>query len=378
MKSYATRFALLLIVGVLSSSLAFAADESTAPFGLDVSGWVSVGATWNATASDDFNGPVTFNDYADEGQLDQAYLVIERAAQLDGWDVGGRVDLMYGRDASYTTSVGFDDQLTSNSNDYNIAIPQAYLEVTAPVGSGLSVKVGHFYTLLGYEVVTAPDNFFYSHAYSMQYAEPFTHWGGLATYSLSDSLSVVGGVVRGFDNLSDGDSNVSFLGGVTYGVSDDTTLVFSLVSGNEGRGRNQTVYSVVLTHALSESLSYVLQHDLGVHEGQDALASEQWYSLNNYFLYHVSDALDLGLRLEWFRDDDGARVAGLRSGAGGVAADYYGVSVGANYTLCENLLFRPEVRYDVQDADSDASGKAFDNGQDDQQLLVSGNLLLSF
>jgi hypothetical protein len=56
-------------------------------------------------------------------------------------------------------------------------MPQAYVETNLPIGKGLSVKVGHFYTLLGYEVVTAPDNFFYSHSYSMQYGEPFTHWG---------------------------------------------------------------------------------------------------------------------------------------------------------------------------------------------------------
>ncbi len=50
------------------------------------------------------------------------------------------------------------------------------------------LKVGHFYTIIGYEVVTAPDNFFYTHAYTMQYGEPFTHTGVLATYNANDQL----------------------------------------------------------------------------------------------------------------------------------------------------------------------------------------------
>ena len=50
-----------------------------------------------------------------------------------------------------------------------IALPQAYLEAYVPVGNGLNLKVGHFYTPIGYETVPAPDNFFYTHAYTMQY-----------------------------------------------------------------------------------------------------------------------------------------------------------------------------------------------------------------
>ena len=48
----------------------------------------------------------------------------------------------------------------------------------------LTVKIGHFYTIIGWEVVTAPDNFFYSHAYTMYNSEPFTHTGVLATYNV--------------------------------------------------------------------------------------------------------------------------------------------------------------------------------------------------
>jgi hypothetical protein len=32
----------------------------------------------------------------------------------------------------------------------------------APIGNGVTIKAGHFYTIIGNEAVTSPDNFFYS------------------------------------------------------------------------------------------------------------------------------------------------------------------------------------------------------------------------
>ena len=55
-------------------------------------------------------------------------------------------------------------------------MPQLYAEIAY---NDLKVKVGHFYTPIGYEVVQVPQNFFYSHSYSHTFGEPFTHTGFL-------------------------------------------------------------------------------------------------------------------------------------------------------------------------------------------------------
>jgi len=34
---------------------------------------------------------------------------------------------------------------------------------------------------------------------------------------------------------------------------------------------------------------------------------EEWYGLNQYFLYKLNPCWDLNLRFEWFRDDDGTK-----------------------------------------------------------------------
>jgi hypothetical protein len=65
--------------------------------GIKIYGWISGGFTANEyDPVDSYNGPVTFNDRANEGQLNQAYLVIEDAIANEGcgWDFGGRVDVL--------------------------------------------------------------------------------------------------------------------------------------------------------------------------------------------------------------------------------------------------------------------------------------------
>jgi hypothetical protein len=361
--------------GLLSEAL-FGASEET-PF-IDVKGWLSQGITFNTTSSSSFNGPVTFNDRSGEYQLNQLSLVFERAVEQSGddWNLGGRVDLMYGTDSAFTTSVGFDDNITSSSyRYYTMAIPQAYLETNIPVLDGVKFKAGHFYTLIGYEVVPAPDNFFYSHAYTMQYGEPFTHWGGLFSKSFCDGqYTVTAGAVQGWDNLSDtADHNLAFLGGVSAEVAEGTVLTASVISGNEGRSANRTMYSLVLSHQFSDKLKWVAQHDLGVQEvngGGDA----QWYGLNNYLIYSISDTLSTGFRAEWFNDDDGVRVAGLRSGYGG-RGNYYGLTWGVNVNPVSYLTIRPELRYDfVRSPKSNGFGKADEN----DQLLVGLDAIFKF
>ena len=111
-------------------------------------GWVQMGY---------FNKANTlFNSYQDNFQLQQAWLWAEKSLDTSGgFDFGGRVDYMYGTDSQDTQAFGTDprgwDNGWDNGANYGFAMPQLYGEV----GYGdLSVKVGHFYTIIGYEVVT--------------------------------------------------------------------------------------------------------------------------------------------------------------------------------------------------------------------------------
>jgi len=373
----------------------FLETDFLAERGLKTYGWIDAGIganNWGAP----WNGPITFNDRNWQGQVNQLYLVNEKLLDLEdgGFDWGGRIDLLYGTDYIYTTARGLDANLLNQpvaaspswgNRYYGLALPQMYGE--AGYGNH-AVKFGHFYTIIGYEVVPAIGNFFYTHAYTMQYGEPFTHTGILDTWTPNDQMTVYAGITNGWDNYSDpinivgianpgypgANSNAAFLGGVSFKDPDETqTLTITTSSGNEpallsvpAPIGNRSILSTVYVNELSDKVTYVFQNDngwqfsaVGVPSvlGQQANLA-QWYGINQYLFYNISDTLVAGTRLEWFRDNNGYRVvSGLRNAVfgvpqgpgnwnGGFQGNFWQASFGLNWKPNRNFIVRPELRYD--------------------------------
>lgn len=355
--------------------------------GLTVGGWLEGGYTFNPDdPRDSFNGPVTFNDRDNELLGSEAYLFLGRSVNTEGetWDFGGRVDFLFGTDARFTQAAGLDDDIISDDTFrfYRFAIPQLYVEAFVPYGNGATIRMGHFYTIIGYEVVTAPGNFFYSHAYTMQYGEPFTHTGFLVSYPLNDNLSLNAGGVLGWDNFSEDPKNLNFLGGINWASDDQrTSLAVAIITGNVSEvgdapgdpDNNRTLYSIVFNHDITDRLHYTFQHDLGVE--QNAVAggeTAEWFGINQYLFFDINEQISTGLRFEWFRDDDGSRV--FVNGLSGQTS-YFEITAGLNWRPLRWVTFRPEVRYDWAYSDN---FNAFDNNSDDDQFLVAADLIIQF
>ena len=115
----------------------------------------------------------------------------------------------------------------------------------------LKVKAGRFYTPIGYEVVQAPTNFFYSHSYSHTFGEPFTHTGILAAYHQNEKTTVYGGWVNGWDEGWEGlDGGSMFLGGLSFNLSDKATLAWFLTAGQFGDAAHRAQQFVEFDHHL--------------------------------------------------------------------------------------------------------------------------------
>lgn len=277
-----------------------------------------------------------FNNRPDKVNLQQMWFYLEKeAARNSTWDWGFRADLMYGTDARTTQAFGnpsgtWDFQNGLDFGAYGWAIPQAYAELAR---ESLSVKVGHFYTLVGYEVVTAPDNFFYSHAYTMFNSEPFTHTGAIASYDVNDATTLHGGWTLGWDtgfNQLNGGS--SFLGGFSRKMNDNLTFTYISTAGNFGWRGNGYSHSAVFDQAITENLNYVLQSDLLSTDSTGGNNNE--VGINQYLLYTLSERLRAGTRVEWWKSD-----------RTGTSLSTYSVTGGFNITPGDNLIIRPEVRY---------------------------------
>lgn len=337
---------------------------------ITIGGWAQVGYHSEAVglAAPGLGG-AAFNQRPDEVQLHQGYLFAEKVADgSQGLDWGFRADVIYGTDGPDAQAFGnsgntFDNSF-DNGGDYGWAIPQAYLEVAS---GDWSVIAGRFYTLAGYETVTAPDNFFYSHSLTSFNSEPFTHTGVLATYTASDRLELYGGWTAGWDTGFDQFGNgSSFLGGASLKLNDRSKLTYITNIGDFGLRNRASIsgflrpnpsgasyaHSIVLDTQLTDKLTWVLQSDyvsngaITPFPGGAFDSSDEDYGLNNYLLYQATEKLGVGVRAEWWRSS---------------GVSFNAVTAGLNIKLASNLILRPEIRHDwVPAADLESNSFGMD------------------
>lgn len=326
--------------------------------GIEVGGWLSGGVTV-ADHNVPTTTPVAFVNPTDEVLLNQLWVFAERSADRSSCslDWGFRIDYVFGADGPDTQAFGdqgWDFGWNSGGtggNTYGSAIPQAYLEFAR---NDWGVKLGHFYTIIGYESVASPENFFYSHSYTMNYGEPFTHTGVLADYAAHEHITLFGGYTFGWDSGVENFLDAhTFLGGVDIQLADHVSLSYMLNWGEFGDGTAKNLvasnageiymHSIVAQFDLSCRLKYVVQSDYGTNFGLGS-PNNEWYGLNQYMLYSINQCWDAGLRYEVFRDH-----AGTSGRVTNNAETYHAWTMGVNWKPTSNVIVRPEARFDYVD-----------------------------
>ncbi len=349
-----------------------------------------IGNTSSPTSK--FNGPYNAVDRSNEAMFNQGYLIVERFIPTDGsWGTGGRLDLLYGED--FFLAVRPDSSFAPtvhthwNPQYYGLAIPQAYGEFGNDV---VSIKAGHFYTPIGYEGVPAPNNFFYSKAYSYQFAGPFTHWGALATAKLSEGWKAELGLVNGW--------NAS-----TAPRTSSRRLLFSdtpPTNGGRGSPSSRAMSSTTTpgcrasprplrtARPLSLDRRLAAGGPMGVclppvvrqpANGTASGATAYWYGIDQYLYYRINDCWRSALRFEWFRDEDGTRVGLNRPSNPNkppFVGSFFSLTAGVNWTPSTNFTLRPEIRADWFDGNQ-AIGP-FDDGAKNYQLMIGFDAIYLF
>jgi len=294
-----------------------------------IGGWVSSGYHSRSDG--------VFNTVPDNYNFHQAWLYAEKLADgSDGLDWGFRADVLYGIDGENTQAYGNNPGRWDFANGfdhgvYHWALPQAYVELEY---DNINVKGGHFFTPLGYEVVQAPGNFFYSHAFTHNFSEPFTHTGMLTTIEASDSLTIYSGWTLGWDTGFDRFHNgFNYIGGLTYAINDNVSATYLTTYGNLGWIGKGYSHSIVVNMQWTDRLESVLSSDLVRTQG-DLFGGNTYHTLSfvNYTFYTVNDCLKLGTRSEWWK-------------AQGVS--YNTFTFGANIKPHANITIRPEIRYQL-------------------------------
>ncbi|MDR3181403.1 MAG: porin [Planctomycetaceae bacterium] len=330
---------------------------------IDFGGWVQAGVYTNSHGwrnGLDSNGPGHTFTQRNDVSLNQLYFYAEKKLNTRrGFDIGWRAEAMYGSDAWVTSDFGdgkFDAQWVSERGStigagYGLSLPQLY----ASIGyKDLTVKLGKFYTPIGWEAIAADQEFFYSHTFTY-WTEPSTHTGVTADYKVNDRLTITAGWTTGLSNSIENkyeDSGV--IAGFTLALTDKSNVYYYTTFGktkNFGDARSLGA-NVLRDDYFKQSLVYewlpndrwqlVTQWDLNNDAFVEAGAVKTHnssYSINQRAIYKLNDLWSLGARVEWYKDD--AAYWGTPD------AEYVGITFGLNYNPTKSLSIRPEIRYDA-------------------------------
>ena len=251
-----------------------------------------------------------------------------------------------------------------------IMIKQAYFKYNAT--EKLSFIMGQFGTHIGYEYIDAPLNFFYSINHTFNSGIPFYHTGLKSTYVFNDKVSLMLGVVNGFDYLHDNNRAKGLIGQLSLTPAKGLSIYFNYINSNESDADtlgntppgNFTVYDLNGGYQATEKLFIGYWFMYGSQSGTlgspgtfvpadgNVNETKHWGGANLYLIYAFTDVFSLGFRGEYFDNKSGAR--GLRNVSSKVnGSQQFGASVNTytltgTVTLAEgHLLLKPELRMDI-------------------------------
>ena len=285
------------------------------------------------------------------------------------------LDLAYGPNAQYgnygnipTSFPAYGYQFGKEDSFSALIIKQAYFNYH--VTERLTFTLGQFGTHLGYEFIDAPLNFFYSINHTFNSGIPFYHTGLKSSYAFSDKVSLMLGLVNGFDYLQDNNRSKGLIGQLSIKPVEDFQIYLNYINTNESNADDQgntpngnfTVYDLNGGYQLTNKFFIGYWYMLGTQRGAlgspgtfipadgDVVNTKTWYGANLYFTYALTDFVDLGMRAEHFNNEDGAR--GLRNydikSASFIGASVNTLTLTGNLKLADgHLLLKPELRLDV-------------------------------
>jgi hypothetical protein len=289
----------------------------------------------------------------------------------DRYPFGFGLVLTGGDDAQLNHAIGiFRDEDDVPADTEKFDLQEAYLSYRLPVGAGLTLKGGKFVTLLGYEVIESPNDLNVSRGFLFTFAIPLTHVGLLASYPVTDTLSVTAGPVLGWDVATDRNGAPSGLGQVAFtGVKDLTTSV-NFVVGPEKTGDQKNLRWVIdLVAGYTGIPGVTLGANVDAGGEEDAAAdggSATWWGIAGYAAYDWTEKLRTAVRLEYFDDADGFRT-GFGSSLG-----LFSATATLQYRIWRGLVGRLEYRHD------EADEPVFSTGTRKGQDTITISLYYSF
>lgn len=294
-----------------------------------------------------------FDDRANSFYLNSVQLNIERLASKD-MIVGYHFELAAGHDVGIYNAAGSE-----------VGLQEGWLQILAPVGNGIDIRVGKQAYLGGFEVIESKDDFNYSRGLLFGFIQPFTQTGIRASYAVSDQLSATLGFSNSrntTDQYADTDNQKDVDVQVAFKPTKDALVQATLTEGTEtaatlaqATGGKFYIFDIVTSYTM-DKLTVALNLDwasadkvLVVSSGKHRAPLSGFAA---YGKYEWTDAMATALRFEYFSDGEGAFFfphsgAGIPTGTDtGTGARIFELTFTQEMKVANQLILRVEVRTD--------------------------------
>jgi hypothetical protein len=238
-----------------------------------------------------------------------------------------------------------------NTEKYDLQ--EAYGSGRLPVGNGLTLRAGKWATLVGYEVLEAPNDLNFSRSFLYTLGTPYTHVGALLSYPVTDWVSVTVGLIDGWDNAEINHWGRSFIGQFAFSPVKDLTANLNWIEGPEQLTSNhhpRWLVDGVVTWTGLKPFTLGFNLDLAGQSDEPSLVATgrqhtqaYWWGVAGYATYDWTDKLRTALRLEYFADPQGVRNGVT---APGTHLSLGEVTITLQYKIWRGLVGRLEFRHD--------------------------------
>ena len=377
----------------------FGKCSSLNALGINISGYIQQSMVTDSR--NPTNPPASFGTWPgagfqyrnDEYMFNRLYLGIGRETNTggDGWDIGGKVDLLYGTDYVFLQARGLETR-SDLSPKWNpstgvgfggvglmgLAMPAIYTEVAY---NDLKAKLGRFYHpagFIGFDPVRGILG--NTNTYTLIYNSILPVTGMLGEWRANDRLSIGGGFHRGSGNWEDNNNHLNAVGLINWQLRDGKSsikYVFDIGAEDDDAEQDQFFQSIVVDLKLTEKWTYVFQsHYRNVQNSLTGGGDDNFYSVVNRLAYNVNEKTIVGVRYEWFDDTNGTAIfpPSINPGPG----IWHGLSFGGTYKYCPNLWLRPQIRWDWLDADPGVGPGPWGDGTERSRFISSFSVFTFF
>ena len=202
-----------------------------------------------------------------------------------------------------------------------------------------NLDFGKFKTWMGYEDLENSENPNYGQGYIWTLGTPTYHFGARTAIKAKD-MDVKLFLVRGWNEVEDSNTSLSFGGQVAKNLNSKTALTLNFIGGSEGsstggvagvgyadaKQRGTYVYNAILNFKMSDTKTLVLEGLYANALGTNGSTSAQWSGVAGYAILQFSPKAQGTLRLEAFNDVDGVRTGTKQNLAAATVTGKYKMS----------------------------------------------------